>query len=87
MRRRGSLRTFRIFHTDKYDDRPLAEAIDAYDHCRDARFRLPREQQRAPDKFGYAPFYGWSEDKARQATEPEGQSFPIYLRARGFTLD
>jgi FMN reductase [NAD(P)H] len=74
-------------HTDKYDDRPLAEAIDAYDHRRDARYRLPREQQRAPDKFGYAPFYGWSEDKARQATEPEGQSFPIYLRARGFTLD
>ena len=74
-------------HTDEYDDRHLAEAVDAYDRRRDARYRLPREQQRSPGKFGHAPFYGWSEDKARQATESEGQSFPIYLRACGFTLD
>jgi FMN reductase [NAD(P)H] len=74
-------------HTDHYDDRPLAEAIDAYDHRRDARYSLPREQQRSPEDFGYAPFYGWSEDKARQATQAEGQGFSRYLRARGFTFD
>jgi nitroreductase len=74
-------------HTDHYDEQRLAEAIDAYDRRRDVRYSLPREQQRAPDVFGYAPFYGWSEDKARQAAQPEGQSFPTYLRARGFTLD
>ncbi len=74
-------------HTDRYDDEHLAGAVDAYDRRRDARHSLPREQQRSPDKFGYASFYGWSEDKARQATEPEGESFPTYLRARGFTLD
>jgi len=74
-------------HTDRYDDSRLAELIDAYDRRRDARYSLPREQQRSPEIFGYASFYGWSEDKARQAAQPEGASFPSYLRSRGFTLD
>jgi len=74
-------------HTDHYDDKHLAEAVDDYDRRRDARYSLPREQQRSPEVFGYAPFYGWSEDKARQASQPEGGNFPIYLRTRGFTLD
>ena len=43
--------------------------------------------QRAPDRFGYTDFYGWAEDKARQAASPEGAAFPVYLRAHGFTLD
>jgi FMN reductase [NAD(P)H] len=74
-------------HTDRYDDIRLAELIDAYDRRRDARYSLPREQQRSPEIFGYASFYGWSEDKARQAAQPEGASFASYLRSRGFTLD
>src|SRR5271157_4102720 len=74
-------------HTDGYDDSGMAAAVDAYDIRRDARFSLLREQQRSPDIFGLKSFYGWSEDKARQATEPEGRSFPTYLRARGFSMD
>jgi FMN reductase [NAD(P)H] len=74
-------------HVDHYDDRRLAEAVDSYDRRRDARYSLPREQQRSPDVFGYASFYGWSEDKARQAVQPEGQSFPTFLRTCGFSLD
>lgn len=74
-------------HTDRYGDTRLAEAVDEYDRRRDARYSLPRDQQRSADKFGYASFYGWSEDKARQATQPEGQNFPSYLRAHGFILD
>jgi len=74
-------------HIDHYDDRRLAEAVDAYDRRRDARYSLPREQQRAPDLFGYASFYGWSEEKARQAVQPEGEGFPTFLRRRGFSLD
>jgi FMN reductase [NAD(P)H] len=74
-------------HIDRYDEQPLAELVDAYDRRRDARYSLPREQQRSPEVFGYAAFYGWSEDKARQATQPEGQNFPAYLRSRGFTFD
>ena len=74
-------------HTDLYDGQGLAEAVDAYDQRRDARYSLPREQQRSPDLFGYASFYGWSEDKARQAAQPEGQTFQAFLRTHGFTLD
>lgn len=74
-------------HIDRYDERRLEEAVDDYDRRRDARYSLPREQQRAPETFGYALFYGWSEDKARQAAQPEGQEFPTHLRARGFTFD
>jgi nitroreductase len=74
-------------HVDRYEERGLGEAIDAYDRRRDARYSVPREQQRTPEMLGYASFYGWSEDKARQATQLEGLSFSAYLRARGFTLD
>jgi hypothetical protein len=74
-------------HIDRYAEQRLADAVDAYDRRRDARYSLPREQQRSPDLFGYASFYGWSEDKARQAAQPEGESFPAFLRKCGFSLD
>jgi FMN reductase [NAD(P)H] len=74
-------------HIDHYDDRRLAEAVDAYDRRRDARYSLPREQQRSPEIFGYASFYGWSEDKARQAIQPEATDFPPFLRGAGFALE
>jgi len=74
-------------HNDRYDDSRFDEAVAAYDVRRDARYSIPREQQRLPEIFGYASPYGWSEDKARQATRPEGQDFPPYLRARGFTME
>jgi nitroreductase len=74
-------------HGDQYDEQGLAQAVDAYDRRREARYSLPREQQRSPEVFGYASFYGWSEDKARQASHPEGEGFSDFLRARGFTFD
>ena len=73
-------------HTDRYDDANLAAMIDRYDQTRHARHALAREQQRSTAKFGVADFYGWSEDKARQAAEPEGAAFPVYLRAHGFSF-
>jgi nitroreductase len=74
-------------HTDRYEDSNLATEIDAYDRRRAARHATPREQQRNPAKFGYADFYGWSEDKARQAAEPEGASFAAFVRAHGFSFE
>jgi nitroreductase len=74
-------------HVDRYDDSLLGDAVDVYDRRRDARYSIPRELQRRPEVFGYASLYGWSEDKARQATEAEGGDFPRYLRTRGFTMD
>src|SRR5437868_7991071 len=58
-------------HIDHYNGGRLAEAIVDYDRRRDSRYSLPREQQRAPDLFGYSAFYGWSVVKARQAAQPE----------------
>lgn len=73
-------------HTDRYNDSSLEREVDAYDKRRDARHAIPREQQRNPAKFGYASFYGWSEDKARQAAQPEGASFAKHIKASSFTL-
>ena len=74
-------------HRDRYDDSQLPEQIDAYDRDRDSRFSIPRDKQRAAAVFGHAEFYGWSEDKARQAARPEGAAFPPWLRAQQFTFD
>ena len=73
-------------HIDRYDDSGLAEAVDGYDRRRDARHSI-KDRQREPGRFGVAEFYGWSEDKARQAATPEGAGFAAWLKAHGFTLD
>lgn len=74
-------------HRDRYDDTGLAAHLDTYDRAREARNPTLRDKQRAPDRFGTADPYGWSEDKARQAAQPEGAAFPPWLRAHGFTFD
>ena len=74
-------------HADRYDDSALAAGIDDYDKRRHAIHAIPREQHRSNAEFGEAAFYGWSEDKARQAAKAEGASFPPYLRAHGFSFD
>jgi len=74
-------------HTDRYDDRALPVSIDDYDRRRDKIHSIPRDQQRSNAEFGEAAFYGWSEDKARQAAKAEGASFPHFLRKHGFKLD
>jgi FMN reductase [NAD(P)H] len=73
-------------HIDRYDESALVAAVDDYDRRRDARHSI-KDRQRAPERFGVAEFYGWSEDKARQATTPEGLGFAAWLKARGFTFD
>jgi FMN reductase [NAD(P)H] len=73
-------------HLDGYDDSRVAEAVDAYDRRRDARHSI-KDRQRDPARFGAAEFYGWSEDKARQAMAAEGKGFAGYLKANGFTFD
>jgi nitroreductase len=74
-------------HRDAYDDGALPDAVDDYDRRRDARHAIPKDQHRSNAEFGEAAFYGWSEDKARQASKAEGADFPPYLRAHGFTFD
>ncbi len=73
-------------HVDRYDDLDLEAHIDGYDKRRDARHSI-KDRQRDPQRFGTAQFYGWSEDKARQAATAEGVGFATWLKAHGFTFD
>ncbi len=72
-------------HEDRYDEGDLATELDAYDRRRAAL--RPFARQRAPETWGEAPFYGWSEDKARQYAVPQRADFGAYVRAKGFRLD
>jgi FMN reductase [NAD(P)H] len=72
-------------HEDRYDEGDLAGELDAYDRRRAAL--RPFARQRAPERWGEAPFYGWSEDKARQYAVPQRADFGAYVRRSGFGLD
>lgn len=74
-------------HHDRYDDATMPDAVAAYDMEREARNPTPPAKQRAPERFGTAAQYGWSEDKTRQSAQGEGAAFPPWLRAQGFTFD
>jgi hypothetical protein len=72
-------------HTDAYDESRLSELVDAYDRRRHAV--QPYAKQRDMRRFGTAPFYGWSEDKARQYGVGERENFGAFVRKKGFGLD
>ena len=71
-------------HTDRYDETDLQEKIEAYDRRRHEV--QPYRKQRRVSLYGEAPFYGWSEDKARQYGSPERADFGDYIRRKGFSL-
>ena len=71
-------------HKDRFDESDLREKVDAYDRRRHAV--LPYRRQRNIDQFGESPFYGWSEDKARQYAVPERTEFGAFIRKQGFSL-
>lgn len=71
-------------HRDRYDESTLREKIDAYDQRRHAA--MPYRRQRRLEQFGEVPFYGWSEDKARQYAVPERADFGAFIRKQGFSL-
>ncbi len=68
-----------------YGERNIPGEIDAYDQRR-AQLR-PYRRQRDVARWGEAPFYGWSEDKARQYAEPTRTDFGSFVRGKGFRLD
>ncbi len=72
-------------HVDRYDDSAVQEKIDGYDRRR--HDLLPYRKQRRVKLHGVAPFYGWSEDKARQYSVPERADWGAFIRAKGFSLD
>ena len=72
-------------HEERFDEGDLAAQIETYDRRRAAL--RPFRNQREPERFGVAPFYGWSEDKARQYAVPLRADFGAFVRAKGFRLD
>jgi len=72
-------------HRDTYQDAGQKAAVDAYDTQRAAA--QPYEKQRFTDAFGASDTYGWSQDKVRQYSRPERDSFGAFVRAKGFRLD
>jgi nitroreductase len=72
-------------HVDRFDESGTRENIDAYDRRRHEL--MPYRKQRHVKLHGVAPFYGWSEDKARQYCVPERADFGAFIRAKRFQLD
>jgi nitroreductase/FMN reductase [NAD(P)H] len=72
-------------HIDTYSEQGLRRAVQAYDADRAAV--QPYATQRFTATFGACDGYGWSQDKARQYSQPERDGFGAYVRARGFCLD
>jgi nitroreductase/FMN reductase [NAD(P)H] len=63
----------------------IAQEIEAYDRRRAAS--RPYRRQRNVERWGEVPFYGWSEDKARQYAEPTRTDFGSFVRRKGFCVD
>ncbi len=72
-------------HVDRYDTEKLPAQLDEYDRRRNAA--EPGLKPREPERWGEAPDYGWSEDKARQYADPQRTDFGAFVRAQGFNLD
>ncbi len=71
-------------HVDRYDTEKLPAQLDEYDRRRNAA--EPGLKAREPARWGEAPYYGWSEDKARQYANPQRTDFGAFVRAQGFRL-
>jgi len=71
-------------HTDRYSEEKLRENIETYDARREAH--QPFGKQKLTEDFGEAKHYGWSEDKARQYSQPQRTDFGDFIRAKGFNL-
>lgn len=74
-------------HEDRYRDTELGEEVAAYDARREAVHPTLPAKQRNVVRFGSSARYGWSEDKTRQAAEPEGAAFAHHLLQTGFKFE
>lgn len=72
-------------HHGRYEAPDMARVLADYDAERPAK--TAQEPQRAPDLFGVADRYSWSDDKTRQYGQPERADFGAFIRKIGFNLD
>ncbi len=71
-------------HENNYDDSSFEADIRDYD-ARRAKVN-PHKRQRGVDKWGEAPDYGWSTDKARQTASKDRLSFCRYILNHGYPI-
>ena len=72
-------------HVDRFEEAGVADRMDIYDRRRAAL--QPYAKQRYPELYGELDEYGWSEDKARQYSQPERVDFGAFIRAKRFRLE
>jgi nitroreductase/FMN reductase [NAD(P)H] len=72
-------------HEGRYDASRVERELDAYD-ARRIRDR-PYRRQRLAERFGTADRYGWTEDKARQYSEPQRADFGAFVQRKRFRLE
>lgn len=72
-------------HVDRYSEDGLKDAVQTYDKDRAAT--QPYSKQRFPDTFGTKSTYAWSDDKIRQYSAKERDTFGAFVRSKGFRLD
>ncbi len=71
-------------HADRYREPALRDAIETY--AQDRAAAQPYIRQRDIDRFGTGAGYTWIDDKTRQYSHAERESFGDYIRAQGFIL-
>lgn len=73
-------------HRDTYDDSAAPGLIADYDQRRAGGRSTPAERQLDVERWGVAPTYGWSTEKARMAARRERDQLARFLVDRGFDL-
>ena len=75
-----------VVHRETYDDSTLETEIDGSDDRAHERKPIKPGGQRHTDKYGVLEKCTWSENVARQLSEPERAGFSDYLRSKGIEL-
>ena len=75
-----------VVHQDRYNDDNLEADILDYDDRAHERFAISAKKQRHTDKYGVLEKCTWSENVARQLSEPERPAFAAYLKRKGIDL-
>ncbi|MEX2453489.1 MAG: nitroreductase family protein [Rhodospirillaceae bacterium] len=75
-----------VVHRETYDDGDLDAAVDDYDRRRHVTNPVPPDGQRHADRYGVSDPCYWSENVARQLSQPERAGFRAFLLGHGFDL-
>ncbi len=76
-----------VVHRDRYDDSGFEEAIEAYDAEAHRRHPIGPDKQRHTALYGTLETCTWSENVARQLSQPERADFSDFLREQEIALD